>query len=123
LAEEVMTNNMQGGVTEDLNQFDGMHFLADFVTARESYDDTGTKGFFDRFGKERKATLEAGPGGTWDEYMVGEKLPCRAWKWESDQLGMGFLRAARRPESPCVLVRLSKSRCRACSSQLSGERR
>ncbi|KAK0782581.1 hypothetical protein LTR91_011361 [Friedmanniomyces endolithicus] len=62
LAEEVMTNNMQGGVTEDLNQFDGMHFLADFVTARESYDDTGTKGFFDRFGKERKATLEAGPG-------------------------------------------------------------
>ncbi|KAK0357178.1 hypothetical protein LTR59_003059 [Friedmanniomyces endolithicus] len=90
LAEEVMTNNMEGGVTEDLNQFDGMHFLADFVTARERYDDTGTKGFFDRFGKERKATLEAGPGGTWDEYMVGEKLPCRAWKWESDQLGWGF---------------------------------
>ncbi|KAK0938649.1 hypothetical protein LTR29_009748 [Friedmanniomyces endolithicus] len=70
-----------GYESSDLDQFDGMQFLEDYVQAKRRRDDHVSQHLATRFGCNGEVTLEAGPGGTWKEYMVGDKLPSRAWKW------------------------------------------
>ncbi|TKA75981.1 hypothetical protein B0A55_03258 [Friedmanniomyces simplex] len=84
MAEEVVnTRSVYGQADFDLDQFDGVRFLSDFAKAKEDHCDYGM-GFNTeiRFGLQSEATLEAGTGGTWREYMVGNKLPRRVWKWD-----------------------------------------
>ncbi|KAK1823579.1 hypothetical protein LTR12_001990 [Friedmanniomyces endolithicus] len=86
MAEEVVAGVDVGKQGFDLDQFDGMRFLKDYVQAKQrlSGHEWCSRGYAaaTRFGGNCDATINAGPGGTWKEYMVGDKLPHRAWKWD-----------------------------------------
>ncbi|KAK5702598.1 hypothetical protein LTR97_003543 [Elasticomyces elasticus] len=69
----------------ELDQLDAVNsngFMGDFLRAKEMYD--WKKAPFTapgRFCDRAEATFEAGMRGTWKEYMVGDHLPYRDWRW------------------------------------------
>ncbi|KAK1062672.1 hypothetical protein LTR74_010128 [Friedmanniomyces endolithicus] len=75
-----------------LDQYDGMRFLEDYVRAKAQYDEDGDNHGFAQvvFGDESEATLETGPGGRWKDYLVGDTIPNRAWKWDLDEREWGL---------------------------------
>ncbi|KAK0253278.1 hypothetical protein LTR35_005700 [Friedmanniomyces endolithicus] len=75
-----------------LDQYDGMRFLEDYIRAKEQFDEDGDNHGFAQvvFGDESEGTLEKGPGGRWKDYLVGDTLPSRAWKWDLDEREWGF---------------------------------
>ncbi|KAK5702599.1 hypothetical protein LTR97_003544 [Elasticomyces elasticus] len=68
----------------DLNKLDGTMFMGDFLSAKQILDeDNGAFSTRARFGTQAEAHIGTGPGGVWKKFMVGDRVPQRAWRWET----------------------------------------
>ncbi|KAK3113458.1 hypothetical protein LTR53_009231 [Teratosphaeriaceae sp. CCFEE 6253] len=68
-----------------LDDFDGNAFMEDFLRALRTYQDNEIAfSALIRLGGRHEAVVGVGPGGTWREYMVGDHIPRRTWRWETD---------------------------------------
>lgn len=85
MAEELvyLVYGCHGMDVDELDELDGFGLMSEFVKAHMRYE--ANKEAFSssvRFGSYCEATLAVGPGGTWKEFLVGKKIPRRAWKWD-----------------------------------------
>ncbi|KAK5696312.1 hypothetical protein LTR17_024321 [Elasticomyces elasticus] len=68
----------------ELDELDGTMFMGDFLSAKQIFDEDNSA-FFTRarFGTQAEAHIGTGPGGVWKKFMVGDRVPQRAWRWET----------------------------------------
>jgi len=68
----------------NLNDLDGNGFIEDLLEAAQARDKRlGAFSGNGWFGCFSDGDLDTGPGGIWREYMVGDHVPRRAWRWDN----------------------------------------
>ncbi|KAK5730783.1 hypothetical protein LTR15_000721 [Elasticomyces elasticus] len=80
---------------DELDNLTGVGVVGDILRAKNKHDSNNVAfNACTRFGLEHEGEVGVGPGGTWRdtwrEYMVGNHIPWRPWRWSEDLHGWAF---------------------------------